>query len=956
MSKHLSRRVAVLLAGSFLVSPVPAAAQPAKTNGWGLALTDVTPDPSIRYGVLPNGMKYAIMRNAVPKGAGVVRLQFEFGSIAESEEERGLAHFIEHMAFNGSTNVPEGEMVKILERQGLKFGPDTNAATGFDKTVYMLDLPKADNEHLDTALMRVRGGGGEVKFDPAAVDRERGVILGERRFRDTYQLHQVIDQIGFQIPATPYPERLPIGTETVLKTAPAARIKDLYQRYYRPENATFVFVGDADPVLIEQKIRAKFSDWKGAGPAGTGLPRGTVDLKRGGQFDTFVDPAVATQVNLTSFRPWEEPVDTMAERRTDMVRGLALAAFNRRMQKLVSAPDSILLAGQVAENDADDAALGTSLVLVAKDGAWKEALSIGEQELRRALQHGFNQPELDLIKAEGLGMLQTSAAQAEARSHQSLANSILGVVGKPDFVTTPAFRLAVFERIAPAVTLAEVDAAFRKLWSGSTPLVHVSDKKEVPVADIAAAFSASTKVAVAAPKADAAVAFAYNDFGKDGQIVEDRRVDDLGIRTIRFANNVRLNIKQTDYEKGKIAFSVRLAGGTIALPKDRPGYATMLSALSTLAATGKHSMDDIRTITAGHTIQPGWVVSSDAFVAAGTTTVRDLDLQMKLSAAYLTDPGYRAEAASQWGNIVPILDKQLEATPSSLMGARLPAILASNDWRFGVPPTSELAKRNLAEARTLLAPMTASAPIEIGIVGDIDEAAAIKAVAQSFGALPARATSQQLASDARSAHFRSDTAPILLKHSGGQDQALVAAAWPTDDDKDFRKEIGLSLLGEVMDLLLTDSVREELGASYGVSVGSTMSSTFDHFGYLMVNSIVAPDKADEIDGVFAKVAGQLRDTPVSDDMLARAREPMLEAAAKQMRQNGYWLGYVDEAQSKADRLERIRTRDKLIRSITAADLQALARQYLVDAKLQRVRILSDKVQVAAAATAPAKAN
>jgi zinc protease len=159
-----------------------------------------------------------------------------------------------------------------------------------------------------------------------------------------------------------------------------------------------------------------------------------------------------------------------------------------------------------------------------------------------------------------------------------------------------------------------------------------------------------------------------------------------------------------------------------------------------------------------------------------------------------------------------------------------------------------------------------------------------------------------------------------------------------------------------MDLLLTDSVREELGASYGVSVGSTMSSTFDHFGYLMVNSIVAPDKADEIDGVFAKVARQLRDEPVSDDVLARAREPMLEAAAKQMRQNGYWLGYVDEAQSKADRLERIRTRDKLIRSITAADLQALARQYLVDAKLQRVRILSDKVQVAAAATAPAKAN
>jgi zinc protease len=948
MSKMLSRRLAVLLAGSFLATTAPAA-QPAHTNGWGVALTDVTPDPSIRYGTLPNGMKYAIKRNAFPKGAAAVRLQFEFGSIGESEEERGLAHFIEHMAFNGSTNVPEGEMVKILERQGLKFGPDTNAMTGFDKTVYMLDLPKADESHLDTAMMLMREVASEVKFDPAAVDRERGVILGERRVRDTYQLHQVIDQIGFQLPGAPYANRLPIGTETVLKTAPAARIKNLYQRYYRPENATFVFVGDADPALIEQKIKAKFSDWKGVGAAGVKLPRGTVDLKRGGQFDTFVDPAVATQVNLTSFRPWDEPADTMAERRHDMVQGLAMAMFNRRMQKLVSAPNAVLLGGGVAENDADDAALGTSLSVIAKDGAWKEALDTSEQELRRALQFGFNQTELDIAKAEMLGMLQTSAAQADARTHQALANSILGVVDKPNFITTPAFRLATYQKLSPAITIADSNAAFRELWSGSTPLVHLSDKQERGAAQIAAVFADSHKVAVAAPKADAAVAFAYNDFGKAGQIVEDRRVADLGIRTIRFANNVRLNIKQTDFEKGKVAFAARLAGGTIALPKDQPGYSTMLTALSTLAATAKHSMDDIRTVAAGHTVQPGWVVSPDAFVATGTTTAADFDLQMKLSAAYLTDPGYRAEAASQWTNIVPILDKQLEATPAGLMGARLPGILASNDWRFGVPPTAELAKRNLVDARALLAPMIAKAPIEIGIVGDIDEAAAIKAVAQTFGALPARAEAQPLPADARVAHFRTDTAPILLKHSGGADQALVAAAWPTDDDKDFRKEIGLSLLGEVMDLMLTDSVREELGASYGVSVGSTMSSNYDHFGYLMVNSVVAPDKADEIDGVFAKVARQLRDEPVSADLLARAREPMLETAAKQTRQNNYWLGYVDEAQSKADRLERIRTRDQLIRSITAADLQELAKQYLIDAKLQRVRILSDKLQVAAAA-------
>ena len=268
MSKSLSCRLALLLASAVLVA-APAASQPAKVNGWGVPLTDVTPDPSIRYGTLPNGMKYAIMRNAVPKGASVVRLRFEFGSIGEKEEERGLAHFIEHMAFNGTTHVPEGEMARILERQGLKFGPDTNAVTGFDQTVYMLNLPKSDDEHVDTALMLMREVASEVKFDPAAVDRERGVILGERRFRDTFQLHQIEDQLAFQMPDAPYPKRLPIGTETVLKTAPAERIHDLYRRNYRPDNATLVFVGDADLAAIEKKILAKFADWR---VAGSGTP------------------------------------------------------------------------------------------------------------------------------------------------------------------------------------------------------------------------------------------------------------------------------------------------------------------------------------------------------------------------------------------------------------------------------------------------------------------------------------------------------------------------------------------------------------------------------------------------------------------------------------------------------------------------------------------------------------
>jgi len=203
-SRVSSAAIAIaLVAGTAPAIAGTAPSAQASVNGWGIPLTDVTPDPAIRYGTLPNGMKYAIMHNAVPKGSAAVRLRFEFGSIGETDKEQGLAHFIEHMAFNGSTHVPEGDMVKILERQGLKFGPDTNAQTSFDATTYMLDLPSTDTEHLDTALMLMREVASEITFDKGALDRERGVIEGERRFRETAQLHLAVDTLQFAGPNTP---------------------------------------------------------------------------------------------------------------------------------------------------------------------------------------------------------------------------------------------------------------------------------------------------------------------------------------------------------------------------------------------------------------------------------------------------------------------------------------------------------------------------------------------------------------------------------------------------------------------------------------------------------------------------------------------------------------------------------------------------------------------------------
>jgi zinc protease len=320
---------------------------------------------------------------------------------------------------------------------------------------------------------------------------------------------------------------------------------------------------------------------------------------------------------------------------------------------------------------------------------------------------------------------------------------------------------------------------------------------------------------------------------------------------------------------------------------------------------------------------------------------------MKVSAAYLLDPGFRPEAANQWANAVPIIEKQLDAQPESVSKLRLPALLAGGDQRFGVPEAAVLSKRNFDEARAALAPVIASAPIEITIVGDVDEKAAIDAVAASFGALPARKASGLAGAEARKASFRADRSPILLTHDGPADKALVEAVWPTADDSNFREVVGVELLKDVLDLMLTDSVREKLGDSYGVDLQSVMSDTFDGFGYLSASAVVAPDKTDEVQKAIAEAAAELRAKPISDDLLARARNPELEKADRVMRENGFWLGALSRAQSEPDRLDRIRQRKALLQAVTPADLQKLAQKYLQPAKVQQVRIVSSKLATTA---------
>ncbi len=919
--------------------------QTAAARAWNYADSDIAVDPNIVFGVLPNGMKYALLKNSTPKDSVAMRMRFDVGSFAESEDQRGLAHFLEHMAFNGSTHVPEGDMIKLLERKGLAFGADTNASTSFDETIYQLDLPNASDDLVDTGLMLMRETASELTLDPGAIDRERGVILSERRARDTYQLRSLVDQLAFQMPQMHVADRLPVGTIDVIQNAPASRLRDLYDRYYRPERATLVVVGDFDPAAMEAKLKTRFDDWKGRGSAGPDPDIGQIDYARASAADAFIDPAINDAVTITAFKPWIDEADTKAKRARNLAEEVGEAILSRRLGKLALAEDSPILAGSFDESNGWKIFDQAGVRAIAKEGAWRKALALIEQEQRSAIEYGFTQAEVDEQLANRRTALRNAVAGVDTRRSETLAG-ILVRAAEGDFVVgRPETSQALFDAEAPSLSAAAVSAAFQKRMAGlSAPLVRVTAKKSIEGAPAAilAALQTSQKAAVTPPVATKAAAFAYTDFGVPGTVVSDERIADLGIRRIRFANNVMLNIKQTDFKKDNVLLSVRVDGGDLLQTRDDPTRVALAGSLY-VGGLAAHSLDDLRTILAGTTVDAAFGSATDAFGGTAQVSPADFRLQADLMAAFVTHPGYRADGLALIRRYLPQQYAANDATPGAVMGRDVDGILANDDPRERTPSLATMMGLDWDGLKPAIADSLAQGAIEIGVVGDIDEQSAINAIAATFGALPERRASFDPRTNARKRDFATNLSPRTLIHTGPADQAEVRVYWPARDDSDLPEAMRLNLLAKVMQLKLTAELRERLGESYSPGAGANLSDDYPGFGYLVAASNVDfKDIATTQASIFA-IAKSLRDDPVDADMLDRARKPLIEAMVKARRENSYWLRYVAQATSHADRLDRSRLSIAEVEAATPADLETLAKHYLVDDKALVIKAVSDKI-------------
>lgn len=902
--------------------------------------SDLPANPDIRFGRLNNGMGYALVRNTQPAGTAAVRLRFNVGSLAEKPDELGIAHFLEHMVFNGSQNVPEGEMVRLLQRFGLAFGPDTNAYTSFGETVYMLDLPNTDQETMTTALTIMRETADRLTLSEAAINRERGVILSEERARDSVELRLARRQLSALMPGQLLPERFPIGTIEAINRVNRDQFLAFYQRAYRPEKATLVIAGDVDVAALERQIQTLFADWQQPGAGAPPPALGRVG-RRSLQAAHFVEAGGPAFASITWVRPPELRADSVAERRRRLIRDLGYAVLNRRFSTMARRDDAPFLGASGDTDVYERSATFASVSASVRPGRWAEGLAAIDQEIRRLVRFGVTQAELDREITELRAALQDAVAGAGTRDSRSRAMEIVGGLNADRVVTSPENNLSRFEAAVAGLRAQTVSRAIAQELRGQGPVLFVADQTAIEGGDAAIleVYRTSQRQPVSAPVAEAAVEFPYASFGTPGQIVSQSAAA-FDTEVLRFANGVQVTLKRTPYEAGRINLTIRTPGGTAALPAGKPGLALLAPAVLGEAGLGQLTTEQIEQVAAGRVVGLSLSIDDDSLRVVGQTRPEDLLLQLQLMAAAVTDPGWRGQGLQRMQAAAESFIAQYDTAPDRVLQRDSELLLRSGDDRWAFPSLAQVRSLTMQDYQTVFGPLLTRGPLEVSIVGDFDRAAVVTALSQTLGAIPPRPA--QALTTRTSVRFPTVTAgatPVRLTHSGRADQALAFIVWPSVDFSDPRKARSVRLMRAVFENRLTDEFRERQGATYSPFTGEEFSEAFPGYGYISAGVEVTPDKLDSFFATIAEIEADMRAGNITEDELARARRPIIERLETNETRNPYWVANLADAQTNPRRFDLMRTRITDLAALTRADIATAARETFVDGRAIRIVVV-----------------
>jgi zinc protease len=894
------------------------------------------PNPEAEIGKLANGLTYGVMRRPGTRQVSLI-LYIGAGSGNEREGERGVAHFLEHMAFNGSKNFPPGTVMKRFADIGVSIGRDQNAETTFDSTTFSLDLSEVTPERLDMAFGWLRDVADGLDIDQAQVDRERGVIRSEYDGSRSPMTDVAQASGDFLTPGLLGPKRPPIGLLNVINTVDAPTIRGFYRRWYRPQTAIVVAVGDLPRDELKARIEATFGSWRNDTPAPPAPDKGHVDLARPTAVLSETNDHTPPAVQVCRETPKDPDLkEGVVSRTHDFDEAIWQSVLTRRLSALADSASPPFVSAQVSRDEFYDAAELSCVTALVRDQDWQSALAAISAETRRLALYGLTDEEYQ-ASLKGLNAeVEAEVGGAPTMTGAQLAQSIVSNLTQSGTFSTAEEDQRIGRLALAGLSRDKVAADFAHDWSkaGAPLIVMVSPTPQAQASVLQAWKTAEAAPAPGAPAARQGHDWAYANLGPPGTVVGRTPLPDIDAARIAFANGVRMNFKSSRNAQDRVEIRIRFGGGEQELAPADLAAARLGATMLREGGLGQNDYQDTLTYCAGHACDFELEVGRDAFVIGGATRPSDLDVELQLIGAYLSDPGFRPQIDARIPTAVRSLYEVTRSEPDY-------AAALARDKALPPPRVLELPDQHdldgvkSADFARILGPALKTDPLEVTIVGDIDEATAVAAVGRTLGALPPRVWRDPIRADAPKVRYAA-TAPaeVRVSHDGSPEKATVLATWPLfvwTPDK-VREQRAVELLSQIVEMEAVDEIRQRLGKAYSPQVGVQLGRGGDQ-GSLSIAIDTSPEATEVVVSELRQIAQNLASGQITPEMLERARRPVLDGGATREISNPWWINMLDGSWSHPDQLEAAKSWETDFSSITLDEVKAEASRWLAPAPL-----------------------
>ena len=926
---------------AFLLISQGLTAQQAAVN-WN---TPLPVDSKVIVGNLDNGMRYYIRKNVEPKERAEFYIVHNVGAILEDDDQDGLAHFTEHMAFNGTVNFPDKGVLNFLENIGVKFGHNVNAFTGQDVTAYNLsNVPLTRESIIDSALLILHDWSSYIAFEDEEIDAERGVIREEWRTRRTADFRAQREKFDYILYGSKYAKRDVIGSIDVINNHKYETIRRFYNDWYRPDLQALIIVGDFDPQLMEKKVIERFSKIP---PRENRQPRPDFEVPNHKEtlVGFFTDPEISRTMVEVYYKHPVVPADqkNLGYYRDELVEQLYSQMLNARLNEMVQIENPPFVAGFSQFSGLVRTKSAYVSIAIARENQSERALKSILEENYRVLQHGFTQTELDRAKSELLRRIENSYKERDKVQNANLVWEYFAHFTENEPIPGVEFEYMFSQSLVPSIALSDVNQKVKEWITDENMVVFITapekEKQSLPSKEKILATNNQIKNSTLEAYVDnVSTEPLVSELPKPGKVVKEKQNTILKVTEWELSNGVKVIIKPTDFKEDEILLSAYSPGGYSLVKDSEVASAKMLTSIAMMSGVGNHSRVDLEKMLAGKKVNVMATLGEFEEGFNGNSSPNDIEELFQLVYLQFTQPRFDEAAYSAYMSRLNAVFQNTSNDPGSIFRDSISFMVKNRDLREKPMNLDLLAEMDLATMERVFKDRFADASdFTFVLVGNINLEQLKPLVETYLGSLPNIKRKEKFA-DHNIRFPKGETKnPFAIEMQVPKSSCFIA--YQNDADYNYENIVLMSAIDHVLGLRYTETIREKEGGTYGVSARGSISKTPISQAMVQMFFDTDPLKADHLVGIIHSELKKIIDEGPSEEDLKKAREYFLKTRSERLRENRFWASAIRDYYS--NNIDVLSNYEELVRDLNTKTVQEAAKKFFSNANMLEV-IMSPK--------------